>query len=70
MSTAEIKSSIDRMSEEERFFAAAYLCHLSQSRDPVYQALLAERLNRMDAGRKVTREQLLRVQQALESEGL
>jgi hypothetical protein len=70
MSTAEIKSGIDQMSDEERFFAAAYLQHLAQSRDPVYQALLTDRMQRMEAGKKVTREQLLRVQQALETEGL
>jgi hypothetical protein len=70
MSTAEIKSGIDRMSDGERFFAAAYLQHLAQSGDAVYQALLTERLQRMEAGKKVTREQLLRVQQALETEGL
>lgn len=70
MSTAEIKSGIDQMSDEERFFAAAYLQHLAQSCDTVYQAMLADRLKQMDAGKKVTREQLLRVQQALETEGL
>jgi hypothetical protein len=32
--------------------------------------MLADRLKQMDAGKKVTREQLLRVHQALETEGL
>lgn len=58
------------MNDNERFFAAAYLQHLAQSRDPGYQRLLAERLERMDKGKKVTREQLLRVHQTLEAEGL
>ncbi|MBI4657233.1 MAG: hypothetical protein HY735_00025 [Verrucomicrobia bacterium] len=70
MNTSEIKSNIDRMTEEERFFAAAYLHHLAQERDPAYQAVLAERMSRMDAGHKVTLEQAQRIHQALESEGL
>ncbi len=70
MSTAEIKQRIDQMTEEERFFAAAYLQHLAQSRDPAHQRLLAERMARMDAGQKVGLEQALRVHQTLESECL
>jgi hypothetical protein len=70
MNTAEIKSGIGRMSDEERFFAAAYLHDLAQSGDAAYKTMLADRLKQMDAGKKVTREQLLRVHQALETEGL
>ncbi|MBI2947561.1 MAG: hypothetical protein HYY23_07935 [Verrucomicrobia bacterium] len=70
MDTSEIKASIDRMSDDERFFAAAYLHLLAQERDPTYQALLADRMKRMDAGQKVTLEQAQRIHQALESEGL
>jgi hypothetical protein len=70
VSTAEIKASIDRMSDEERFFTAAYLQHCAQQRDPAYQALLAERMKRMDSGRKVTLEQAERIHTALEAEGL
>lgn len=58
------------MTEEERFFAVAYLHHLAHERDPAYQALLTERMRRMDAGQKVTLEQALRIHQALEVEGL
>ena len=58
------------MTEEERFFAAAYLQHRSQEHDPAYQALLSERMKRMDAGQKVTLEQVQRIHQALEAEGL
>ena len=70
MSIAEIKASIDRMTDEERFFAAAYLQHRAQENDPAYQALLSERMKRMDAGRKVTLEQAQRIHEALEAEGL
>ncbi len=58
------------MTDEERFFAAAYLQHRAQERDPVYQAILQERMKRMDAGHKVTLEQVERIHQALEAEGL
>ena len=58
------------MSDEERFFAAAYLQHRAQANDPVYQALLSERMKRMDAGQKVTLEQAQRIHEALEAEGL
>ena len=70
MTTAEIKASIDRLTDEERFFAAAYLQHRSQEHDPVYKNLLAERLDRMDLGKKVTLEQAQHIHQTLESEGL
>ncbi len=70
MSTAEIKASIDRMTDEERFFAAAYLQHRAQEKDPAYQAILEARMKRMDAGHKVTLEQLQRIHQTLEAEGL
>jgi len=58
------------MTDQERFFAAAYLQHVAQSRDPAYQAMLGQRLKRMDAGRGVTLEQAWRIHQALEAEGL
>ena len=70
MSIAEIKASIDRMTEEERFFAAAYLQHHAQAKDPAYQALLTERMKRLDAGKKVPLEKAQRIHAALEAEGL
>lgn len=70
MTPTEIKKSIDQMTDEERFFAAAYLQHLSQERDPSYQAMLTERMKRMDEGKKVSLDQLLRIHEALEAEGL
>jgi hypothetical protein len=70
VSITEIKASIDRMTDEERFFAAAYLQHRAQANDPAYQALLSERMKRMDAGQKVGLDQAQRIHEALESEGL
>jgi hypothetical protein len=70
VSITEIKASIDRMTDEERFFAAAYLQHRAQADDPAYQALLSERMKLMDAGQKVPLEKALRIHDALEAEGL
>ena len=70
MSIAEIKDSIDRMTDEERFFAAAYLQNRAQASDPAYQSLLSERMKRMDAGHKVTLHQAQHIHEALEAEGL
>jgi hypothetical protein len=70
VSIAEIKASIDRMTDEERFFAAAYLKHRAQENDPAYRALLSERMKRMDAGQKVTLDQAQRIHEALDAENL
>lgn len=70
MSIAEIKASIDRMTDAERFFAAEYLQHRAQANDPAYQALLSDRMKRRDAGQKVTLEQAQRIHDALEAESL
>jgi hypothetical protein len=58
------------MTEDERFFAAAYLQHLAQENDPAYLTTLSERLKRMDEGHKVTLEQVQRIHNVLEAEGL
>jgi hypothetical protein len=70
MTTVEIRQSIDQMTDEERFFATAYLQHLSQQQDPQYQTMLSERMQRMDAGKKVTLEQAVKIHQALKAEGI
>ena len=70
MTTAAIRKHIDEMTDEERFFAAAYLQHVSQTRDPAYQAMLGQRLKRMAAGQAVSLEQAWRIHRALEAEGL
>ena len=58
------------MTDEERFFAAAYLHHRAQERDAAYNTMLSERMKRMDEGRKITLDQAQRIHQALEAEGL
>jgi ketosteroid isomerase-like protein len=63
----EIKTTIDKMTDDERFFAAAYLEHLAQVNDPAYQRMLDERMKRMNAGQKVTLEELQRIHQTLKN---
>lgn len=58
------------MTDEERFFAAAYLQHRAQAENPAYRRILTERMKRMDEGRKLTLEQAHRIHGALEAEGL
>jgi hypothetical protein len=58
------------MSDEDRFFAAAYLQHLANEQDEERQTRLESRMNRMDSGKKFTLDQLVDVHQKLESQGL
>ena len=61
MTTTHIRELIDAMSDEDRFFASAYLQH---------KATLAARMSRMDEGHKFTLDQLMDVHQQLERQGL
>ena len=70
MSTAEIKQTIEAMSGEERFFAAAYLGVLIRRDDSEYRGMLGERLDRIAAGGKITLDQVMKTHSALETEGL
>jgi hypothetical protein len=70
MSTAEIKRTLEQMTPDERFFAASYLTVLMHRDDPEYRTMLAERMARMDAGKKVSFEELLEAHAALEAKGL
>jgi hypothetical protein len=70
MTTTEVRQQIDAMSDEDRFFASAYLTHLANEHDAERPLLLEKRMNRMDAGRKFTLEQLADVHLRLESQGL
>jgi hypothetical protein len=70
LTTADIMAGIDQMTQDERFWAAAYLQNRAQENDPCCQVTLAERRESMEAGHKVTLEQVHRIHDALESEGL
>ena len=54
MSVAEIRSEVAKMSREERLDLEAYLLFLAQEEDPAYQAMLDERIRRMEQGEVVT----------------
>ena len=64
------REQIDAMSDEDRFFAAAYLQHLGNDSDAQRKATLEARMTRMDSGRKFSLEQLTDMHQQLESQGL
>ena len=70
MTTTEVKAQIDSMSEGDRIFAAAYLQHLANDQNDERKARLTARMNRMDAGQKISLEQLLEIHQTLEADGL
>lgn len=70
MTTTRIREQIDAMTDEDRFFAAAYLQHLANEHDDQRKGTLEMRMNRMDAGRKFSLEQLVDTHQKLEAQGL
>lgn len=70
MTTTHIREQIDAMSDEDRFFTAAYLQHLGNDSDAQRKATLEARMTRMDSGRKFSLEQLKDMHQELESQGL
>ena len=70
MTTAAVKEQIDAMSDDDRFFAAAYLQHLANEGDEQRKARLDARMKRMDEGRKISQEQLLELHAQLEAQGL
>lgn len=53
MTIAEFKTSIDQLTDEERFFAAAHLGHRAQKRYSACQSMRADRMNRMAVGKKL-----------------
>ena len=70
MNATELRKTIDALSADERFFVAAYLRHLSRVDDPAYRAQLGDRMRRMNAGKRFTLEQALKIHAAMESEGV
>ena len=70
MSIVELKQSAEGLSTEERVFLTAYLKHLARRDDPDYQAELARLSREIDDGKKFDLEQVKRIHESLESEGL
>lgn len=69
MSLAEIKKQIDRLDAEQRNELSAYLLFLRRREDPEWLEELERRNRAMDAGKKVSQEELQRIHEALVREG-
>ena len=70
MSTADLKRAAESLSLEDRVFMAAYLKHLGRVDDRAYQDELTRLNAEIDAGRKLSLEQVRRLHKALEDEGM
>ena len=69
MSLAEIKEQIAELTPEERLEIAALIVHLTQASDPEYRAELDRRMAAMDAGKKYTEQDVLRLHEKLSQQG-
>ena len=70
MSVMELKKTVGSLNAEERLFLAAYLKHLARVDDPPYQSHLTRLNAEIDAGKKFTLPQVVRMHEALKAEGL
>ena len=70
MSTTQLKQTLDDLSPEDRFFAAAYLHHLAQSSDSAWMREMEQTHDAMTAGRKVSLKQVHEMHEALAERGL
>lgn len=69
MSVAEVKSSVTRLSLDERLDVAAFIAHLNREQDPEFMAELGQRMDQMRAGRETSQEELEALHRRLVSEG-
>jgi len=69
VSVSEVKKQIDQMTEDERFYVAAYLQHLVNEKDAGHRSASAGADRRMDAGAKVAFGDLVTRHEALEKAG-
>lgn len=69
MSTTVISETLDRLSPDERFFAAAYLQHLSQEEDEGWRQEIERTQTEMDAGRKFSLDQVRKLHESLNAQG-
>lgn len=70
MSRNELKAVVDRSSQEDRLFLAAYLHHLAGRDDPAVQSELTNSHREIARGRKVGLKQLKRLNRSLTLSGL
>ena len=69
MSLNEIKAELKTMNRAERVTLAEYLEILNRLDDPKVRVEVSDAMQRMDAGRKVTEQEILAVHQQLLAEG-
>jgi len=69
MSLAEVKSSIEAMTVDERLEIAALIAHLNRAEDPEYQTELDRRMSAMDAGHRTGEAALQRLHDDLNRQG-
>lgn len=60
MTMPELKNEIAALSEDERYEVQAFLLHLARVNDPEHRRRLAEEIDRMDQGDKVSLDQFIR----------
>ncbi len=70
MSFTEIKRTVDAMDDDDRLLATAYLQHLANDRDAAYLGTLNERMEAMDAGKKISWDRVLHMHETLAKEGM
>lgn len=69
MSVAELKERAAELTEDERLELQAWLIHLNRKDDPEYKAELSRRFVEMDAGKKVTKQDIKRLHEELIAKG-
>ncbi len=70
MSTAELKKTVDSLSEGERAYIAAYLKAQSLIHSADHRAEVSRRMRAMDQGRALDAAAVKELHQALEAKGL
>ncbi len=66
MTTAKLRKMVDEATPNQRYFLRAYLDHLARVNDPANAIDLSRRMAEMDAGKKVTLDQVKKLHAALE----
>jgi hypothetical protein len=70
VTVAEIKSSIEKSTAEERAYLAAFIKHLARKDDAAYRSELTHLNGEIDRGKKYSLAQLKRLHKTLNVEGL
>jgi hypothetical protein len=69
MSFAELKEQVAGLSAKERFQLAAFLAEMEEQNEAEFRAEVDKRMKAMDAGRKVTADQVEKRHRELKAKG-